>query len=466
MDQQIIYISTDRLLSHPENPRKDLGDLTELADSIRQKGVLQNLTVVPIDRENPYTSYTVVIGHRRLSAAKLAGLTSLPCVVTDMTYQEQLETMLLENMQRSDLTIYEQALGFQQLSMLGADVQSISQKTGFSTATVRRRLKMAALNQETLKKVSDRQVTMADFDRLFKIEDEVERDKCLADIGTNNFAHKVESALSRQARAKNLPKVKAELKQLHAVKMEGNDKWSGKFEQIGDTVFYGEWDGVPPLFPKKITEGNGKLHYCLEEYSGQVSLWIEKPKAAPVRRSAEEIAREKEIADLWVQADEMTRTSHSLRLKFIEGLSVTTRNYDAVIEGALAVAVYAAISWINRDATALKKMFGTDKMEYGKAERATVEAAVKAPPEMLAKIIYSAYGDSENNGYVAGYRKRPPEYQGNLQLDLLYDWLIRLGYEMSDEEAALRDGSHEIFGRKVTEKPEKDDDGDDGEDEE
>ena len=56
--------------------------------------------------------YTVVIGHRRLAAAKLAGLRELPCVITEMTLQEQLRTMLMENMQRTDLTVYEQAQAF------------------------------------------------------------------------------------------------------------------------------------------------------------------------------------------------------------------------------------------------------------------------------------------------------------------------------------------------------------------
>lgn len=449
----IRMIPLELLDAHPDNPRKELGDLTELADSIRERGVMQNLTVVP----NPEKDgrYRVIIGHRRCGAARLAGLTSLPCAVVEMTPQEQVATMLLENMQRSDLTVYEQAAGIVQLSMFGADEEEIARMTGFSRTTVKRRLKMGSLNQETLKKVSVRQVTMADLDKLFKIEDEAEREKCLAVMGTNNFNNAVESAISRQARAKRLPQVVKELERLHAVKMSSNDKWSGKFEQIGETVLYGDWDGVPPLFPKKITEGNGKLHYCLEEYSGQVSLWREKPKAEPVRRSAEEIAREKEISELWVQADELTHTAHSLRQQFVEGLAVNTKNRDAVQSGALPIMVYAAVSWYDRDRDAVKKLLGTDKMEYGKADRATVDAAVKAPPEMLAKIIYSTYGDSENSGYTSGYRKRPPEWRENLQLDLLYDWLIRLGYEMSDEEAALRDGSHEIFGRKVTEKPEK-----------
>ena len=66
----LIYIPVTRLFPHPDNPRKDLGDLTELANSIKEKGIMQNLTVVP--RIN--STYTVIIGHRRLAAAKAAGL--------------------------------------------------------------------------------------------------------------------------------------------------------------------------------------------------------------------------------------------------------------------------------------------------------------------------------------------------------------------------------------------------------
>lgn len=102
----ITEIELSKLVHHPQNPRKDLGDLTELTDSIKASGIMQNLTVVPEDDH-----YLVVIGNRRMEAAKLAGLDTAPCAVVDMTPAEQLSTMMVENMQRSDLTIFEQAAG-------------------------------------------------------------------------------------------------------------------------------------------------------------------------------------------------------------------------------------------------------------------------------------------------------------------------------------------------------------------
>lgn len=127
-EAKLVYIDVEKLHEHPDNPRKNVGDVTELADSIRVKGVMQNLTVV----RGQDGGYTVIIGHRRLAAAKIAGLKVLPCVIVDMDEREQVSTMLLENMQRVDLTAYEQAQGFQMMMDLGDTVDGIAEKTGFS----------------------------------------------------------------------------------------------------------------------------------------------------------------------------------------------------------------------------------------------------------------------------------------------------------------------------------------------
>ena len=102
--KNIVWIPVYQLSHHPENPRKDLGDLTELTESIKQNGIMQNLTVVPEDGQKE--QYLVVIGNRRMEAAKLAGLEALPCVISDMDHKTQISTMLMENMQRQDLTVY------------------------------------------------------------------------------------------------------------------------------------------------------------------------------------------------------------------------------------------------------------------------------------------------------------------------------------------------------------------------
>lgn len=200
----LVMLPVDKLYPHPDNPRKSLRDLSELAESIKAKGVMQNLTVVP--READPGTYTIIIGHRRHAAAKKAKLKELPCVIVEMDDQEQMATMLLENIQRSDLTAYEQAKGFQMMMDLGDSVSGIVKKTGFSESTVRRRLKMAELDEKVLEKVSARQISFGDIDRLSEIEDLETRNKVLADIGTANFNNSLKSAVDKQKREAVLKK--------------------------------------------------------------------------------------------------------------------------------------------------------------------------------------------------------------------------------------------------------------------
>ena len=199
---EITMIPVDLLIHHPDNPRKDLGDLTELTESIRVNGVMQNLTVIPEAEYPGDDHYRVVIGNRRMEAAKLAGLAEVPCVISDMDYNTQISTMLMENMQRADLTVYEQAQGFQMMMDLGYTEGQISEMTGFSRTTVKRRVEMAKLDKETLKEKC-KQLTMNDIDKLMKVKDLDKRNELLKDAGTSNFNWNVEREIKEQDRAEN-----------------------------------------------------------------------------------------------------------------------------------------------------------------------------------------------------------------------------------------------------------------------
>ncbi|MBQ8135866.1 MAG: ParB/RepB/Spo0J family partition protein, partial [Clostridia bacterium] len=186
----IEMIHIEWLKHHPENPRKDLGDLTELADSIRANGILQNLTVVA-SNEDPdddgYARFWVVIGNRRMEAAKLAGLTELPCVLSDMSREEQIATMLQENMQRSDLTVYEQAKGIQMMIDLGFSKDQVSERTGFSKPTIERRLAVASLPDKETKEAVAYGYDLIDLAEIAKIEDRKTQKELLK--GTPDSGH-------------------------------------------------------------------------------------------------------------------------------------------------------------------------------------------------------------------------------------------------------------------------------------
>ena len=195
---QIVNIAIDRLFPHADNPRKDLGDLSELAASIKASGILQNLTVVPDELDNSNTDFTIIIGHRRYAAAKIAGLTELPCVVVEMSEREQLQTMLVENMQRSDLTVYEQAQGFQMMLNMGDSVAEIAEKSGFSQTTIRRRVKLLDLDRQKFQKAESRGATLNDYLELDKLDSPEDKNKALDAIGTANFNSVLKSLISEQ----------------------------------------------------------------------------------------------------------------------------------------------------------------------------------------------------------------------------------------------------------------------------
>lgn len=135
-------IEIERIKPHVSNIRRDLGDLSELAASIKGMGLLQPLTVAPNGDD-----YLVIAGHRRLAAAKEAGLDVVPCIIrTDLSTQKaQIEAMLVENLQRSDLTVMEEADAYAQLELLGVKEAAIAKATGRSKATVHQRLLLAGL---------------------------------------------------------------------------------------------------------------------------------------------------------------------------------------------------------------------------------------------------------------------------------------------------------------------------------
>ena len=189
------------LENHPDNPRKDVGDVTELAESIKESGILQNLTVVEYkDR------FRVIIGHRRLAAAKLAGLSVVPCAVVEMDDKTQVATMLAENMQRADLTVFEQAQGIQMMFNLGSTADEISEKTGFSKKTISHRVKLLELDEEKFKDSLERGATLSDFIKLEKLKDPELKNEVLKHVATNDFDWQLKRALDKQNKDENIAK--------------------------------------------------------------------------------------------------------------------------------------------------------------------------------------------------------------------------------------------------------------------
>jgi ParB family chromosome partitioning protein len=116
-----------------EQPRTNLGNIEELAASIREKGVLEPILVRTLGTNR----YQIISGERRFRAASLAGLDEIPAIELDVDDKEQLEIALIENIQRKDLTAFEEAEGFAALQQkFGYTHEKISQVIGKSRTTI------------------------------------------------------------------------------------------------------------------------------------------------------------------------------------------------------------------------------------------------------------------------------------------------------------------------------------------
>jgi ParB family transcriptional regulator, chromosome partitioning protein len=136
-------IPLDKLDPNPEQPRTDFGDLTELTASIAEKGVLEPLLVRPTKLTG---RWMIIAGERRFRAARQAGLHEVPCVEMEVDEGTVAEIALIENMQRKDLTVWEEADGLLALcERFGYTHDEVARKVGKSRSTVTEALSIAAI---------------------------------------------------------------------------------------------------------------------------------------------------------------------------------------------------------------------------------------------------------------------------------------------------------------------------------
>jgi ParB/RepB/Spo0J family partition protein len=158
----------ERLRVAPDNPRRDLGDLEELIDSVKAHGILEPLLVTP--RED---YYLLVCGARRLAAARFLELRTVPAVIRELTEPERVAAMIIENVQRSDLTPLEEASAYARLLEVDPDAtqRDLAKLTGVSQRTVSARLALLELPIEALEALDTSRITLANAEQLHKLVD-------------------------------------------------------------------------------------------------------------------------------------------------------------------------------------------------------------------------------------------------------------------------------------------------------
>jgi|Deesub1362B_J571_1020462.scaffolds.fasta_scaffold00082_38 ParB family chromosome partitioning protein len=152
-------IPLDRIMPNPKQPRRvfEESTLEELANSIREKGVLQPVIVKKAEDDK----YILVAGERRLRAARLAGLTSIPAIVKDTTEAEAVEIALIENIQRDDLNPLEMAEAFQRLiNEFNYTQEQLATRIGKDRATVANYLRILKLPPDIKEHILSGQISL------------------------------------------------------------------------------------------------------------------------------------------------------------------------------------------------------------------------------------------------------------------------------------------------------------------
>ena len=167
---EIIELNVDEIRPNPYQPRKIFNDesLRELAESIKINGVFQ-----PIIVKKSIKGYNLVAGERRLRASKLAGKQTIPAIIRDFSDQQMIEIALLENLQRENLNVIEEALAYKSMiEKLNLTQDELSNKVSKSRSHITNILGLLRLPSEIQKMLVNNQLTMGHARVLSKLENE------------------------------------------------------------------------------------------------------------------------------------------------------------------------------------------------------------------------------------------------------------------------------------------------------
>ena len=173
-NSQILELSVEKIISNRHQPSKHFvqEEIQELADSIKEHGIIQPLVVVGAEDGK----YELIAGERRTRAAKIAGLKKVPVIVREANELERLELALIENIQRSDLNPIEEAEAYQKLNdEFGLTHEDIAKRVGKSRPLISNAVRLLGLPAEIQKAISERKITSGHARAILEVLDDDKR---------------------------------------------------------------------------------------------------------------------------------------------------------------------------------------------------------------------------------------------------------------------------------------------------
>jgi ParB family chromosome partitioning protein len=204
-------IEIDKIFANPNQPRRDFNEeaLQELADSIKELGVIQPITLRKMEDE----TYQIIAGERRFRASQLAGKTTIPAYILKADDEDTMEMALIENIQREDLNALEIALAYQQLiEQHNLSQEQLSKRIGKGRATIAnflRLLKLPAVIQVALK---EKKIDMGHAKALLSLDSHSEQIALFNDILKNGYSVREVEEMVRNIKEGAEPKAAAEKK--------------------------------------------------------------------------------------------------------------------------------------------------------------------------------------------------------------------------------------------------------------
>lgn len=209
---KVVQIETDKIIPNPYQPRREFDDLEGLAQSILQNGILQPLTV---RREKG--EIELVSGERRLRAAKMIGMETVPCIIVEMNGRNSAVMALIENIQRQDLSVFDEAEAIAKLiDFYGMTQEDAATKLGKSQSTIANKLRILKLDEETRSKITEYGLTERHARALLKLPEE-RRCEVVETVHNRNLnveatERLIETMLNKQLEAESLRKRSAVFK--------------------------------------------------------------------------------------------------------------------------------------------------------------------------------------------------------------------------------------------------------------
>lgn len=186
---RLVYLPTEKIIPCFSQPRKsfDEAKLYELAASIKENGILQPITVRKKDGEK----YEIVAGERRFRAARLVGLSRVPCIIRSYTDEQAFVLSVIENIQRNNLTFFEEAMSFEKLIRdYGYTQEEVAAKVGKTQSAVANKLRLLKLDENLRSIISENGLTERHARCLLRLNGTELREKAIKEIisGSLNVA--------------------------------------------------------------------------------------------------------------------------------------------------------------------------------------------------------------------------------------------------------------------------------------